>query len=40
MRIRNRFEEFSCLRPNLSTKSITSAEKPGLTTGMDFNGLV
>ena len=39
MRIRNGFEEFFCLRFNLSNESITSALRPGLKTGTDFNGL-
>ena len=40
MRIRNGFEEFFCLRFNLSNESITSALRPGLKTGTDFNGLL
>ena len=40
MRIRNGFEEFFCLRSNLSNDIIISAERPGLKTGMDFRGMV
>ena len=40
MRIRNGFEEFSCLRFNLSNDNIISAQQQGLKTGMDFRGLV
>ena len=40
MRIRNGFEEFFCLRSNLSNDNIVSAKRPGLKTGMDFRGLV
>ena len=39
MRIRNRFELFFCLRPNLSNGNIISAYRPGLKTVMDFRGL-
>ena len=39
MRIRNRFELFFCLRPNLSNGNIISAHRPGLKTVMDFRGL-
>ena len=37
---RNGFEEFFCLRSNLSNDDIISAKRPGLKTGMDFRGLV
>ena len=40
MRNRNGFEEFFCLRSNLSNDDIISAKRPGLETGMDFRGLV
>ena len=40
MWIRNAFEEFFCLRPNLSNDDIISAWRPVLKTGMDFRGLV
>ena len=40
MQIRNGFEEFFCLRSNLSNDNKVSAERPGLKTGMDFGGLV
>ena len=40
MRNRNGFEEFFCLRSNLSNDDIISAKRPGLKTGMDFRGLV
>ena len=40
MRIRNGFEEFFCLRSNLSNDNIISALRPGLETGMGFSGLV
>ena len=36
MQIRNGFEEFFCLRSNLSNDNIVSAERPGLKTGMDL----
>ena len=39
MRIRNRFEEFICLRSNLSNDNIISAQRPGLKKGM-LRGLV
>ena len=39
IRIRNRFELFFCLRPNLSNGNIISAYRPGLKTVMDFRGL-
>ena len=32
-------KNFFCLRSNLSNESITSALRPGLKTGTDFNGL-
>ena len=38
MRIRNGFEEFFCLRSNLSNDNIISAQGPGLKSGMDFEG--
>ena len=40
MRIRNGFEEFICLRSNLSSDNIISSYRPGVKTGMDFKGLV
>ena len=41
MRIRNGFDEYVCLRSNLSNDNmIISAQRPGLKTGMDFRGLV
>ena len=40
MRIRNGFDEFVCLRSNLSSGNIISAWRPDLKTGMDFRGLV
>ena len=40
MRIRNGFDEFVCLRFNLSNDNIIFASRPGLKTGMDFKGLV
>ena len=40
MRIGNGFEEYFCLRPNLSNDNIISALRPGLETGMGFRGLV
>ena len=39
MRIRNRFELFFCLRPNLSNGNIISAYRPGFKTVMDVRGL-
>ena len=36
MRIRNRFDEFVCLRSNLSNDNIISAKRPGLKMDMDF----
>ena len=33
-------KNFFCLRFNLSNESITSALRPGLKTGTDFNGLL
>ena len=35
MRIRNGFEEFFCLRSNLSNDKIISAHRPGLKTGVE-----
>ena len=35
MRIRNGFEEFFCLRFNLSNDKIISAHRPGLKTGVE-----
>ena len=35
MRIRNRVEEFFCLRSNLSYDEIISAKRPGLKTGVE-----
>ena len=40
MRIRNAFNEFFCLRSNLSNDDIIFAKRSGLKTGMDFRGLV
>ena len=40
MRIRNAFEEFVCLRSNLSNDNIMSAYRPGLKTSMDLRVLV
>ena len=40
MRILDGFEEFFCLRSNLSNDDIISAYGPGLKTGVDFRGLV
>ena len=40
MRIRNGFDEFVCLRSNLSNDNIISALRPGLKTGMYFRFLV
>ena len=40
MRILNGFEEFICLRSNLSNDNIISALRPGLKTGIGFRGLV
>ena len=40
MRIRHGFEEFFCLRSNLSNDGIISALRPDLKTSMDFRGLV
>ena len=40
MPIRNGFDEFVCLRSNLSNDNIISALRPGLKTGMDFRFLV
>ena len=34
------FDEFVCLRSNLSNDDISSAQRPGLKTRMDFRGLV
>ena len=34
------FEEFFCLRSNLSNYDIISAQRPGLKTYTDFRGLV
>ena len=39
MRIRNAFEEFFCLRSNLSNDDTISVERPDLKTGADFRGL-
>ena len=36
MRIRDGFDEFACLRSNLSNDNIISASRPGLKTGVDF----
>ena len=35
MRIRNGFEEFFCLRSNLSNDDIISALRPGVKTGVE-----
>ena len=35
MRIRNRVEEFFCLRSSLSNDDIISAQRPGLKTGVE-----
>ena len=35
MRIRNGFDEFVCLRSNLSNDNIISALRPGLKTGLE-----
>ena len=40
MQIRNGFEEFFCLRSNLSNDNKVSGQRPGLKTGMDFGDLV
>ena len=40
MRIRNGFEEYFCLRSNLSNDNIISALRLGLETGMGFRGKI
>ena len=37
MQILNGFDEFFCLRSNLSNDNIISAQRPGLKTGVEDN---
>ena len=37
MQIPNGFDEFFCLRSNLSNDNIISAQRPGLKTGVEDN---
>ena len=37
MRIRNGFDDFFCLRSNLSNDNINCAIRPGLKTGVENN---